>query len=151
MSIVTAYNNYINNIESIDQIRSKTAMVAYATTSSDEELLISTTIAASQIQSADLKKIFQELAKKWREETSGSSSPLEKVINDNYLMIIKKGTQNKEIIVPLILKELEKEPNFWFKALRLITEEDPVKPEEFNSYKLVTKAWLSWGKEKGYL
>jgi len=66
-------------------------------------------------------------------------------------MIIKKGGEYKEIILPLIIKELNREPNFWFKALKVISGENPVKPEEFNNYKLVTKAWLDWGKKKGYL
>lgn len=141
----------LNNIETLEQIRLNTVLMAYATQPSHVGLGISSTIAVSQIQDIDLQKTFQELAKKWRDETMGSSSPLEKIANDNYLMIIKKGVQHKEIIVPMILKELNKDPDYWFEALRLITEENPVKPEEFNSYKLVTKAWLNWGKEKGYL
>lgn len=113
-------------------------------------IMVPDTVDKASVE-ANLQKTFQTLANQWRKETSGSSSPLEKIANENYLMIIKKGGEHKEAIVPLILKELEKKPNYWFEALKIITGKNPVKPEEFTSYKLVTKAWLNWGIEEGYL
>lgn len=91
-----------------------------------------------------LEERFNDLVNKWKEETVAISSPLRKCLNENYLKILKlKGNP-----VPLILKELEKEPDDWFLLLRILTEENPVRPEEVGSFRLVTEAWLRWGKEK---
>jgi hypothetical protein len=53
-------------------------------------------------------------------------------------------------IIPLPLHELEKQVDAWFWALQAITEEDPV-PQEFRgNWHEMGKAWLAWGKQRGY-
>lgn len=53
-------------------------------------------------------------------------------------------------VVPLILRDLEKSPDHWFWALRAITGEDPVKPEQRGRMQQMAQAWIQWGKEYGY-
>jgi len=138
------------NIKTLEQIRLN-FVYPQAMSSSNKEFEVKWTIAVSQIENIDIKKEFQHLVKKWINETIASSSPLEKIANDNYLEIIKLGGAHREVVLQLIFQELNKKSDFWFKALKHISGENPVKPEEFSSYKLVKQAWLNWGKEKGYL
>ena len=52
-------------------------------------------------------------------------------------------------VVPLILRDLEQKPDHWFWALRAITGDNPVKAEKCDRMKLMTQAWIQWGKEHG--
>ncbi len=52
-------------------------------------------------------------------------------------------------VVPLILEELEREPDQWFWALESITEENPVPPEASGRVRLMAQAWIEWGKQQG--
>jgi hypothetical protein len=45
--------------------------------------------------------------------------------------------------VPLLLRELEREPDHWFWALRAITGEDPVPEEARGRLREMAAAWLS--------
>jgi hypothetical protein len=53
--------------------------------------------------------------------------------------------------VPLILEELQREPNQWFWALEAITDENPVPPEAAGKVRLMAEAWIQWGREHGLL
>jgi hypothetical protein len=53
--------------------------------------------------------------------------------------------------VPLILKELEREPDQWFWALESITEENPVGPEAAGRVRQMAAAWIDWGRSQGFL
>ena len=53
-------------------------------------------------------------------------------------------------VVPLILRDLEQEPDHWFWALQSITGENPVLPEQRGNLELMATAWLAWGKANGY-
>lgn len=53
--------------------------------------------------------------------------------------------------IRLILLEMKKRPGHWFWALKSITGEDPVLPEQRGRMKEMTQAWLRWGREKNYL
>lgn len=55
------------------------------------------------------------------------------------------------IALPLILRELEKELDHWFWALKAISGEDPVSPQNRGKMREMTDAWLNWGREKGYV
>jgi hypothetical protein len=55
----------------------------------------------------------------------------------------------KDDAVPLILQELQSEPDRWFAALEKLTGENPAK-EATNFYEAVDR-WISWGIDKGYL
>ena len=64
-----------------------------------------------------------------------------------YQKIIGMGPE----AVPLILEELQREPDQWFWALEAITDEDPVPPEAKGKVRLMAEAWIEWGKQRGLL
>ena len=54
-------------------------------------------------------------------------------------------------VVPLILAELEKEPDHWFWALEAITGENPVNENHAGDMEASAKAWVKWGRQNGLL
>ena len=63
-----------------------------------------------------------------------------------YQQIIALGPE----IVPLLLRELERSPDHWFRALHALTGADPVPPESRGKLPEMAAAWLRWGREQGY-
>ena len=98
-------------------------------------------------ETADVAARFLELAKQWRAETAPLSSLTDISMHPCYQQIIGLGPQ----AVPLLLMELEKEPEHWFWALKAITGIDPVHPEDRGRIERMTEAWLAWGKEEGLI
>lgn len=94
---------------------------------------------------SELEKEFQSHAQKWKQETFFISSLDDMCVHPSYQRIIGMGRQ----VVPLILHELEQEPDHWFWALNAITGEDPAQSE--NTVEGAATAWLKWGKERGYI
>ncbi len=92
-------------------------------------------------------ELFGVLVKRWRSETRFLSSTTDLVMHPDYQRIIGLGP----VVIPLILAELAREPDHWFWALRALTGEDPVSPEDRGKIKTMTEAWLRWGRTKGYL
>ena len=90
---------------------------------------------------------FRDLAYKWEQATVLLSSMTEIVCHPAYQEIISMGKE----AIPLILKKLQKQPGYWFEALRCITGENPVSVEAQGDIELLTKAWLDWGKDQGYI
>jgi len=88
---------------------------------------------------------FGALAESWRTETLLESSVTRMAMHRAYQQIIGLGYG----VVPLILAELEREPNYWFWALTSITGEDPAAGED--TLEGATACWLSWGREHGYI
>ena len=82
--------------------------------------------AADPVGGLSLEKSFHELAQQWRDETGMSSSVSEKLRHPAYRKIIEMG----EPVLPHVLRELRDRPGFWFEALRAITKQTPVSPEE---------------------
>lgn len=95
---------------------------------------------------AELESIFTALVKQWREETRGMSSTNQMCIHPTYQQIIGMG----EPVISLLLREVERKSGHWFWALKSISREDPVTLEFRGNTKEMTKAWLEWGKQKGY-
>ncbi len=90
---------------------------------------------------------FNTLKVDWEAGTAHLSSIAEIAMHPAYQQIIGMGT----IAIPFILSELKKKPGHWFWALKSITGEDPVLPQQRGRMKEMTEAWLRWGKEQGYL
>ncbi len=90
---------------------------------------------------------FARLSLKWREDTGAESSLSRITGNMNYLRIISLGWK----AVPLILRELQREPAPWFLALRAITGEENVGREHPGNFRGMTEAWLAWGRDRGYV
>lgn len=96
---------------------------------------------------ADVEAIFARLARQWRQENLFASSVTDIVSNEAYLQIIGLGSR----ALPLILRELSKEPDHWFVALMSITREDPVPPEDAGNMERMRQAWLELGEERGWI
>jgi hypothetical protein len=93
------------------------------------------------------KKKFQYYLSKWKEEIRGDSSLTNITGNMNYLRIISIGHS----AIPLILKELQREPGPWFVALRAISEVDSVGRDSPGDFRKKSVAWIKWGKDNGYI
>lgn len=98
-------------------------------------------------QRESIAERFRELLQCWKEDVGLLSSVTEMAMHPAYQQIIGLGRS----VVPLILRELEKEPDHWFWALKAITGADPVKPAQRGRVKDMTDAWLRWGREEGLL
>lgn len=107
-----------------------------------------TSIAESvSLPFSNLEKRFTELASNWKKETRVFSTTFHKTLNDNYLGIIGMG----ELVVPLILKELQKKPDHWFVALHHITQQNPVPTEDMGNIKKMAQYWIEWGKKNNLI
>lgn len=95
---------------------------------------------------AELEKTFLELANQWRRETRGISSTNKASMHPIYQQIIGMG----KAVIPLLLRELERNSGQWFWAIKAISREDPVPPEKRGQTQEMIRYWLEWGKQKGY-
>ena len=95
----------------------------------------------------DTANRFQRLAAEWKGKSRYMSNTAQMAILPSYQRIIGMGMD----AVPLILKELEREPDQWFWALEAITEADPVPAEAKGKVALMAQAWIEWGKQRGLL
>ena len=64
-----------------------------------------------------------------------------------YLRIIAHGKR----ALPFIFHELERAPDYWFTALRAITNEDPVPDNARGDMKAMRSYWLRWAAKEGYV
>jgi hypothetical protein len=90
---------------------------------------------------------FQRLAAEWKQQSRYLSNTAQTALLKPFPRIIGMGLS----AVPLILEELQREPDQWFWALEAITEENPVPPEDAGKIRSMAKAWIEWGKQQGYL
>ena len=97
-------------------------------------------------QPQSLEQTFQELVTTWRQETLFTSSVTDMAMHSSYQRIIGLGPA----AVPLLLRELERNPDHWFWALHAITGVDPTMPEQKGNVQEMAKAWLDWGRAAGY-
>lgn len=93
---------------------------------------------------SSLEKQFKELANRWKKETGHYSTMIHVTRNENYLRIIALGKP----IIPYILRDLEKEPDYWFEALRLLTGHNPVSKDHLGDLDKMTSDWLNWGRKE---
>lgn len=113
----------------------------------DLELGSSQWAVPAPVPDVQLKQRFNSLATRWKKETMNLSFVQQMVLHPAYQEIIGLGPG----VIPLILNELEKEPDFWFWALRSLTAEDPTTKEMRGDLEAMTDAWLTWGRENAYL
>jgi hypothetical protein len=90
---------------------------------------------------------FHRLAAEWKEQSHFLSNSARMTMLRPYQRIIGMGP----IAVPLILEEIRREPDHWFWALEVITEEDPVPPEARGQVRRMAEAWVRWGEERGII
>ncbi|HEX8662553.1 MAG TPA: glycosyltransferase family 2 protein [Beijerinckiaceae bacterium] len=90
---------------------------------------------------------FHTLAAEWRNGRGATSSARAMSAHPAYLRIIGMG----ERAVPLILADLQHEPDHWFVALHAITGANPVPEEARGRLPQMAQAWIQWGERNGYL
>jgi hypothetical protein len=95
----------------------------------------------------DTRERFQRLAREWKEQSRHLSNTAQMAMLKPYQRIIGMG----EPAVPLILEELQRQPDQWFWALEAITEENPVPAEDAGKVQRMAQAWIDWGKQRGLL
>jgi hypothetical protein len=89
---------------------------------------------------------FQRLAQQWKRDTAHLSNVAKKALHPAYQEIIGMG----KVAVPLLLAELEREPDDWFWALHAITGASPVPSESRGDMQAMTQAWRQWAISQGY-
>ncbi|HZU37135.1 MAG TPA: hypothetical protein VFA18_14535 [Gemmataceae bacterium] len=94
---------------------------------------------------ADIQERFARLAAEWKQQSRYLSNTAQMAMLPPYQRIIGMGWP----VVPLILHELEREPDQWFWALESITEQNPVPAEIAGNVRRMAQAWLDWGKSQG--
>lgn len=99
---------------------------------------------ADDLDDATLQVRFQEHVAEWKAARGHSSSINAWAKLPSYRAIIDLGAA----AVPLLLQELEREPDHWFWALKEISGENPVTPESRGNVAAMAKCWVDWGKSK---
>jgi len=92
-----------------------------------------------------LENRFRDEADRWDRETVHLSSTLKMVLHPSYQTIMAMGPN----VVPLLLRDLQKNRRSWFWALRHITEANPVPPEDQGNLDKMIAEWVAWGKREG--
>jgi hypothetical protein len=94
---------------------------------------------------------FNRLVAEWKSSVKKARSLEMKIaMHQSYQRMIGMG----DLALPFILERLKVEPensSHWFWALSSIAEENPVPKEARGKLREMTKAWLKWGSEKGYV
>lgn len=91
-----------------------------------------------------LKRQFESLLSTWKRDRPPTSSTEKMAMHPAYQRIIGMGPD----VLPFILGELEREPDWWFWALRAIAGADPVRPENRGNLRRMTEDWLDWARAK---
>lgn len=94
-----------------------------------------------------IKDRFDVLASEWRKESLVLSSVQEISDLSSYRDIIDMGYK----VISFILEELLKQPDHWFYALRVITDEDPVPAEDIGNMNKMADDWINWGRESALI
>jgi hypothetical protein len=94
----------------------------------------------------DCEPRFLALAALWKRDCGPYSSSAKLAEHPAYQQIIAMGPE----VVPLLLRELEREPDHWFRALHAITGANPAPASSSGKIREMASAWLHWGREQGY-
>lgn len=109
--------------------------------------LVSAAATSTATRGASIEEEFARLANRWHDETDFLSSPSRITGNDTYLKIISMG----ERVIPLILEDVKERGGDWYRALRIVSGDDPVPVEARGYVEQMKQAWLEWGRERGYI
>lgn len=90
---------------------------------------------------------FFTFKENWKKESSAQSSPFAIRMNRNYQKIIGLG----DSIIPLILRELKKQPDDWLYALEMIVRDEEQPTTKKMGFNESISAWIKWGEEKGII
>lgn len=94
-----------------------------------------------------LESEIRESMETWVNDTLKFSSVQQMVSHPAYLHIISKGHR----ALPILFRELKREPNFWFTALQAITGENPVPDSLRGDVIAMQKCWIEWAEAEDYV
>lgn len=97
--------------------------------------------------STPVRDRFTRLAAQWKAESVHMSNVAQMALLKSYQSIIGMG----DSAIPLLLEELQREPDQWFWALEAITLENPVSPTAGGKVDEMARAWVDWGRHRGYI
>jgi len=104
-------------------------------------------IMATSTEVLSSSQRFQRLVVEWKEERNPYSSDPAQDATRSYLKIIGIGPP----AIPLILNEMQRQPDQWFVALNALTDADPVRAEHRGNFREMINDWLDWGRANGHL
>ena len=91
----------------------------------------------------DLADRFLRLSNEWKRDTGHLSLISQIAAHPSYQSIVAMG----DSAIPLILRDLETEPNHWFSALSELVDEGPEIPaHDRGNIVAVSEAWIEWRK-----
>jgi hypothetical protein len=93
-----------------------------------------------------IEERFRRLAEVWQRETGFLSSMSEASSHPAYQEIIQLGPE----VIPLLLRDMERNHSHWFAALRSLTGANPVPATVGGNIPKIVEAWLQWAKDNGY-
>jgi len=120
---------------------------------SDNEFLDSMMVALDGISTILERMEFEQLYNEWVKTRRASSIAGDITRNPAYFRIVGMGPK----ALPFILEHLREEttrgmPDHWFPALWAISGgENPVPDEDRGRIRKMADAWLTWGRQRGYL
>jgi hypothetical protein len=132
------------SLEIPDELLRRLAQTGQTPAELFQERLLEVSIALESAPA--LAQKFDALAAQWRRETRHLALMSDIVMNPAYQQIIGMGKP----AVALILQDLKQQPDHWFWALRSITGENPIQPEDRGRLPQMAEAWLEWGRQHGY-
>ncbi len=95
-------------------------------------------------ETGELQLVFDRLVQEWKRESRYMSKTTSMERLEPYKSIVDLG----EKVVPLLLRELDRRPDYWFGALRELTNEDPVPREHCGHLDQMAKDWIDWARER---
>lgn len=98
--------------------------------------------------SATLTDRFLTQARKWDDETSHLSSPMQRMMHPSYQAILGMANENPSEMVFLLIKDMKENRREWFWALSYLTQENPIKPEDAGRMDKMIDEWVRWGKAR---
>ncbi len=100
---------------------------------------------AAILSDEQLRERFIQLRDEWKARSKYLSNTAQMAMLWPYQQIIGMGFD----AVPLLLSELERDPDHWFWALEAITGENPVPRDSLGDVAASAEAWMNWGRNKG--
>ena len=95
----------------------------------------------------DVETRFLRLLEDWKDRVKLLSNEKQMVLLRPYQNIIGMGLP----AVPLLLRELERDPHWLFWALESITGTDPVPVEDRGNLAAMCNHWRAWGITEGFI
>lgn len=98
-----------------------------------------------------LEERFKEQADKWGRETAHLSSPLQRMMHPSYQAILSMGSEHKQDLIRLLLRDLKENRRDWLLALSYLTKANPISSRDAGKTDKLISSWLKWGIEQGLM